>query len=317
MTEIVEFLFRHGYSVLFGWVFAEAAGLPLPAAPILLAAGALAGTGRMYLPVAVALAMLAAMACDLAWYALGWRYGSRILHLLCRISLKPDSCVRRTQMSFQRRGSWALVIAKFIPGLNAMTSPLAGMSRMPLARFLVYDALGTFLWVCSYIATGFVFSAKLEQVVVSLRFLGGGLLFVLLTALAGYILWKWKNRQQFLRKLRIARITPEELKKRLDAGEDVVVVDLRHPIELDADPQTIWGAVRMDPGDLEEAIEVIPRDREIILFCSCPNEATAAQMALRLRDQGITRIRPLAEGLEGWRKRGFPMQAVADAVQPA
>jgi len=271
----------------------------------------------MYLPVAIALAMLAAMACDLGWYALGQRYGSRILHLLCRISLKPDSCVRRTQMSFQRRGSWALVIAKFIPGLNAMTSPLAGMSRMPLAQFLVYDALGTFLWVCSYIATGFVFSAKLEQVVVSLRFLGGGLLFVLLTALACYILWRWQNRQQFLRKLRIARITPEELKKRLDAGEDVVVVDLRHPIELDADPQTIWGAVRMDPGDLEEAIEVIPRDREIILFCSCPNEATAAQMALRLRDQGITRIRPLAEGLEGWRKRGFPMQAVTGAVQPA
>jgi membrane protein DedA with SNARE-associated domain/rhodanese-related sulfurtransferase len=317
MTEIVEFLFRHGYSLLFGWVFAEAAGLPLPSAPILLAAGALAGTGRMHLPVAIALPMLAAMSCDLAWYALGRRHGSRILHLLCRISLEPDSCVRRTQMSFERRGSWALVIAKFVPGLNAMTSPLAGMSHVPLARFVLFDGVGAFLWASSYIAAGFVFSAKLEQVVVSLRFLGAGLMALLVVALAGYIFWKWQNRQRFLRKLRIARITPEELKKRMDAGEEIVVVDLRHPIEFDAEPETIWGAVRMDPADLEEAIEVIPRDREIILFCSCPNEATAAQIALRLRSQGITRIRPLAEGLDGWRKRGFPMQSPGDAVQPA
>ena len=117
------------------------------------------------------------------------------------------------------------------------------------------------------------------------------------------------------RKLRIARITPEELKLRLDAGENVVIVDLRHSLEFDAERQTIYGAVHMDPADLEEAVEVIPRDREIILFCSCPNEATAAQMALRLRGQGITRIRPLAEGLDGWRKRGFPMQQVKEAAE--
>lgn len=315
MTGIVEFLFRHGYSLLFAWVLAEAAGLPLPSAPILLAAGALAGTGRMHLPIAIALPVLAATACDIVWYTLGRRYGSRMLRLLCQISLEPDSCVRRTQISFERRGPWALVIAKFIPGLNAMTAPLAGISRIPLARFAVYDGLGAFLWACSYIATGFVFSAKLERVVASLRFLGGGLLALLATALAVYILWKWQKRKRFLRGLRIARITPEELKKRMDAGEDIVVVDLRHPIESDADPQTIWGAVRMDPAELEEAIEVIPRDREIILFCSCPNEATAAQIALRLRKQGITRIRPLAEGLDGWRKRGFPLQSLGEAIQ--
>src|SRR5438874_2170608 len=124
-----------------------------------------------------------------------------------------------------------------------------------------------------------------------------------------------QNRRRFLRKLKIARITPEELKRRLDAREDVVIVDLRHSLEFDAEPQTIFGAVHMDPADLEEAIEVIPRDREIVLFCSCPNEATAAQMALRLRSRGITRIRPLAEGLEGWRKRGFPLQVPNQAVE--
>jgi membrane protein DedA with SNARE-associated domain/rhodanese-related sulfurtransferase len=307
MNEIIEFLFRHGYSLLFAWVLAEAAGLPLPSAPILLAAGALAGTGRMYLPVAVALPVLAATMCDTLWYTLGRRYGRSVLRLICRISLEPDSCVRRTQLSFERRGPWALVIAKFIPGLNAMTAPLAGISRMPWRRFAVYDGLGALLWSCSYIATGFAFSAKLECVVASLRFLGGGLLGLLVSALAAYVVWKWQNRRRFLRKLRIARITPEELKQRMDAREDLVIVDLRHSLEFEAEPQTISGAVHMDPAELEEAIEVIPRDREIVLFCSCPNEATAAHMALRLRSRGITRIRPLAEGLEGWRKRGFPM----------
>jgi rhodanese-related sulfurtransferase len=170
------------------------------------------------------------------------------------------------------------------------------------------------LWSSAYIAAGFIFSGKLERVLAFLSFLGGGLLVLLVTALAAYIAWKWQNRRRFLQKLRIARITPEELKQRLDAGEDIVIVDLRHEMEFDAEPETISGAVRMDPADLEEAIEVIPRDRDIILFCSCPNEATAAQMALRLRSQGITRIRPLAEGLDGWRKRGFPLQQLEKQV---
>jgi membrane protein DedA with SNARE-associated domain/rhodanese-related sulfurtransferase len=315
MNEIVEFLFRHGYSLLFAWVLAEEAGLPLPSAPMLLAAGALAGSGRMYLPVTVVLPVLAATVCDTLWYTLGRRHGGGVLRLICRISLEPDSCVRRTQLSFERRGSWALVIAKFVPGLSAMTAPLAGISRMPWRRFALFDALGSLLWSCTYVATGFVFSAKLERVLASLSFLGGGLLALLLAALGSYIVWKWQNRRRFLQKLRIARITPEELKRRMDAREDMIIVDLRHELEFDAEPQTIYGAVRMDPADLEEAIEVIPRDREIVLFCSCPNEATAAQMALRLRSRGITRIRPLAEGLDGWRKRGFPMQRPNEAAE--
>lgn len=313
MNEIVEFLVHHGYSVLFLWVLGEQAGLPIPSAPVLLAAGALAGTRRMNLPVVVAMALVAATICDTLWYILGRERGNAVLRLICRIALEPDSCVRRTQESFERRGPWALVIAKFVPGLSAMTAPLAGMSGMPWQRFVLFDGVGSLLWSCSYIATGFVFSSELERALASLRLLGGGLLALLLIAVGGYIVWKWQNRERFLRNLRVARITPEELKRRMDAREDVIVVDLRHSLEFDAEPQTISGAVHMDPADLEEAIEVIPRDREIVLFCSCPNEATAAQMALRLRSRGITKIRPLAEGLDGWRKRGFPMQAVQEA----
>jgi membrane protein DedA with SNARE-associated domain/rhodanese-related sulfurtransferase len=315
MNQIIEFLLHHGYSFIFAWVLAEQIGLPLPSAPVLLAAGALAGRQRMYLPVVIAVPLLAATLCDTFWYILGRVRGIPVLRLICRISLEPDSCVRRTQLSFKRRGAWALLFAKFVPGLNAMMAPLAGISRMRWRRFVLLDALGTLLWSSTYIVAGFVFSGELERVLAFLSFLGGGLFVLLVIALGAYVAWKWQNRRQFVRTLRIARISPEELKQRLDGGEDVVIVDLRHEIEFDAEPETISGAVRMDPSDLEEAIEVIPRDREIILFCSCPNEATAAQMALRLRSQGITRIRPLAEGLEGWRKRGFPMQP-PDMKQP-
>jgi membrane protein DedA with SNARE-associated domain/rhodanese-related sulfurtransferase len=319
MNQLLQFFFRHSYALLLGWVLAEQVGLPLPATPALVAAGAMAGTRRMHLALVVVMPLLAAIIGDTFWYMLGRQRGVAVLRLVCRISLEPDSCVRRTQLSFERRGAWALIVAKFVPGLSAVTAPLAGMSRMPFRRFALLDSLGALLWSSTYIAAGFVFSAKLEHALALLSFLGSGLLLFLLMALAGYIGWKWRNRRRFLRQLRIARITPEELKQRLDAREDVVVVDLRHSLEFAAEPETISGAVHMDPAELQEAAEVIPRDREIVLFCSCPNEATAAQMALLLRREGITRIRPLAEGLDGWRKRGFPLQQLKEAAadQPA
>jgi membrane protein DedA with SNARE-associated domain/rhodanese-related sulfurtransferase len=310
MSGIVEFLLRYGYLLLFGWVLAEQLGLPLPAAPLLLAAGALVGTSRMNLAMALALPVSAVAISDAFWYELGRRRGMRLLQRLCRISLEPDSCVHRTQGRFERHGAWALVVAKFIPGLNAMAPPLAGASRMPWQRFAFFDAIGALLWVSVYIGVGYIFSGQIERVASRLVFLGRGLFVLVVAGLALYIGWKYFNRRRFLRNLRIARITPDELHQRMDGGENVVVVDLRHSMEFESEPETIPGAVHMNAADLEEAIDVIPRDREIVLFCSCPNEATAAQMAMRLRNLGITRIRPLAGGLASWRERGFPLQAL-------
>jgi membrane protein DedA with SNARE-associated domain/rhodanese-related sulfurtransferase len=310
MSATIEFLLHHGYLLLFAWVFAEQLGLPIPSAPLLLAAGALAGRHRMNLEVVVALPMMAVVTCDFFWYELGRLKGRKVLQWLCRVSLEPDSCVRRTQVRFERNGPWELVLAKFVPGMNAVAAPLAGIIRMSLRRFALFDGLGAVLWVGGYIGTGYVFSNELEDVASHLAFLGRGLFAVFLAGVFLYVGWKYFNRWRFLRKLRIGRISPEELHQRMNAGEDVVVVDLRHTLEFDAEPETIPGAVHMDAEELEEAFEVIPRDREIVLFCSCPNEATAAQMALRLRNLGITRIRPLAEGLAGWRARGFPTLAL-------
>jgi membrane protein DedA with SNARE-associated domain/rhodanese-related sulfurtransferase len=308
MNGLVEFLVRHGYLILFFWVLAEQSGLPIPSAPLLLAAGALAGTHRMNLAIGIALPTAAAAICDVFWYEFGRLRGMKVLQWLCRVSLEPDTCVHRTQVRFERNGPWELVFAKFVPGLNAVASPLAGIIRMPWQRFALFDGLGTLLWVTTYTGLGYVFTNQLDDVALRLAFLGRGLLVLLIGGLLLYIGWKYFNRRRFLHKLRIARISPEELRQRMDAGEDILVVDLRHALEFEADRETIPGAVHMDAEGLEEAFEVIPRDREIVMFCSCPNEATAAQMAIRLRELGIMRIRPLAGGLGGWRGRGFPTQ---------
>lgn len=312
MNETLQFVVRHGYLLVFAWVFVEQAGLPVPSVPMLLAAGALAGTHRMNLGAAIAFAVLGAVASDLMWYEIGRRKGVRVLQFLCRISLEPDSCVRRTQVSFTRNGPRVLLGAKFIPGLNAMAAPLSGIIRMNWRKFLWFDAIGALAWVSVFTLTGYVFSGELERVAARAAYLGEWLLVLLLAAFAGYILWKYYNRQKFLRKLKIARISPEELKEKIDAGEDVLIVDLRHSLDFDANPETIPGALHIDAAELEEAHEVIPRDREIVLFCACPNEATAARLALLLRSRGITRIRPLSEGYEGWRRRGFPMSLAKD-----
>jgi membrane protein DedA with SNARE-associated domain/rhodanese-related sulfurtransferase len=320
MTELLQFVVRHGYMLVFAWVFLEQAGLPVPSAPLLLAVGALSGTHQMNLGVAIAFATVGSIASDAMWYELGRQKGVRVLQLLCRISLEPDSCVRRSQVSFGRNGARVLLVAKFIPGLNAMAAPLSGVIRMGWRRFLLFDTIGALLWVSAFTMTGYTFSSDLERVAARTAYLGEWLLVLLLAAFAGYICWKFYNRQKFLQKLRIARITPEELKGKIDAGEDVLVVDLRHALDFDANPETIPGALHIDAAELEEAYEVIPRDREIVLFCACPNEATAARLALLLRSKGITQIRPLSEGYEGWRSRGFPLSLAKDEtgnVEPA
>lgn len=268
MDETFQFLIRHGYSVLFLWVLAEQLGLPLPATPLLLAAGALAGAGQMNLWLAIALAVLASLLGDVSWYEFGRLRGGKVLNLLCRISLEPDSCVRKTENAFVRHGSRSLLIAKFVPGLNTMAPPLAGIIGMRLWRFLIFDALGALLYIGLFAGLGYVFSNQFEQVAARVASLGFSLLVILVGGVGAYITWKYIQRRRFIRGLRIARITPEELKRKIEAGEEVVVVDLRHSLDFDAEPQTIPGAIRLAPDKVEEGHNQIPRGREIVLFCT-------------------------------------------------
>jgi membrane protein DedA with SNARE-associated domain len=214
---------------------------------------------------ALALAFLAVILADLFWYSLGRYRGGRILKLLCRISLEPDSCVRRTENLFVRQGVRSLLVAKFIPGLNTAAPSLAGVFRMPLRRFMIFDALGALLWVVTLTSVGLILSDELERI--ALRW-GGWLVAVLAVALAAYVLWKFIQRRRFLRRLRIARITPQELMGKLTAGENISIVDLRQPMDIEASPQMIPGALRIAMEEIEARHREIPRDRDVVLYCS-------------------------------------------------
>jgi membrane protein DedA with SNARE-associated domain len=267
-VETLEFLIRHGYLLLFVVVLGEQLGLPLVGAPVLLAAGALSGTGRFSLPIALALPIVACVLGDLVWYELGRRRGASILTFLCRIALEPDSCVRRTEDIFSRWGARVLLIAKFIPGLNTVAPPLAGVVAMPLGRFVRHDAAGAALWSLVYVGLGYVFSAQLEAVGLALVGLGRGAAVVVGVALGGYAALKYVQRRQFLRSLRIARISPEELLARMQGGEALAIIDLRNADHAVSEGLRIPGALHMDPGELEQRHGEIPRDREIALYCS-------------------------------------------------
>ena len=268
MHSTLEFLLHHGYAVLLAWVFAEQIGLPVPSLPILLAAGALAGSGRFSFAGSIFLSGGASLVADSMWYALGRVRGIKVLQLLCKISLEPDSCVRRTEGLFAKQGARSLVFAKFVPGLGSVAPPLAGIFHMRPGRFLLFDAFGALLWSSTYVGLGFIFSGEIERIAEHAFHLGSGLGILVFGTLAAYIGYKVIARQRFLRELRIARITAEELKQKMDAGEDVVIVDLRHSVDFEADPHTIPGAFRIDAKELEEKDDRLPRDREVILYCT-------------------------------------------------
>jgi membrane protein DedA with SNARE-associated domain len=268
VSEHLQFLAQNGYPILFVWVLAEQAGLPIPALPMLLAAGALAASGQMALGPAVLLAIVGAMLADIMWYQFGKRRGMKVLNFLCRISLEPDSCVRQTQAAFANRGPQALLIAKFIPGLNTASTPMAGITHVPFAKFLAFDAAGTALWAGGTVAVGYIFSRQIEMVTMKIVNFAGSFATAVIACLALYIAWKYIKRQLFLRELRVLRVRPAELKELIDSGAQVVVVDLRHPADFADEPRSILGAIRMSPQEIEEKHEQIPRGQDVILYCT-------------------------------------------------
>src|SRR3989441_675613 len=266
MNETLEFLVRHGTSVLFAAVFVEQMGLPLPAAPWLLAAGALAGIGKMNWFVALNAAVIGSMLADLIWFYFGRHGGQRVLSLLCRISLEPDSCVRRTQDLFTRYGMRGVVMAKFIPGLSTLVPPLAGNSGVSAPRFLFFDGLGSLLYGGVFLFVGVLFKRQLEQVIDALAGLGSSALGVVVGLAALYIGYKFFQRHRLLSELRMARITVDELHQKQQAGENPLILDLRPHAELEQDPSLIRGALHMTMDEGERRQQQIPRDRVIILY---------------------------------------------------
>ncbi|MGC3974109.1 MAG: VTT domain-containing protein [Nitrospira sp.] len=302
------FLAEHGASVLFWVIFVERIGFPLPALPLLVAAGALVAKGDMSLGTALLVPVAASLPADLAWYYLGRQKGGKVLGFLCRLSLEPDSCVRDTENVFHRIGPHALLLAKFVPGFSTVAPPLSGIVGMSAAAFVLYDIGGALIWAAVSAGVGALFSNQVEQLIGLFDQAGGMVLVILLLGLAGFLAYKFYHRQKFLRHLRMAKISVDELKRRMDAGEAISVVDVRHPLALDLDPESIPGAINFTLEDIEHRHQEIPRDRDIVLYCSCPNEVSSARTAFLLKKKGIHRVRPLEGGLDAWRERQFPVE---------
>ncbi|MDE3179417.1 MAG: DedA family protein/thiosulfate sulfurtransferase GlpE [Acidobacteriota bacterium] len=319
MEATLQFLLRHGGVVLLAAAFADQIGLPFSAIPFLIGMGALAGRGQFPLAIGIPEAVAATLAADIVWFELGRNKGHAILKLLCKISLEPDSCVRRSEERYARLGAKSLAFVKFVPGLSTATTSMAGLFRMRLSIFLAWDAMGAVLWAGAYTALGLVFSKQIARAAGMALGLGVGLTMLLILALAGFVAYKYAQRRSFIRSLNVSRLTPEQLMDKLRRGEQLVIVDLRSRAEFEANPDKLPGAVRLAPEDLQERAAEIPRDRDVILYCTCPNEATSARVALLLRSRGVTRVRPLAGGYDAWRSRRFPLETstVAPADAPS
>lgn len=305
-------LLMYGYLLLFAWVLVEQFGIPLPATPVLLAAGALSAEGQISFPLALLVGVAASLTADSSWFLVGRRYGHHVLRILCKLSLEPTTCVRKTQDSFGRRRGVTLMIAKFVPGLATLAPPVAGENGMGYPAFLFFDGIGASLWVGAILAVGRFFGDLLKRDTSLLNWTGrfSGALLILGVVL--FFVGRVLRRRMILKELAAARLDPEELKRQLDAGESVFIVDLRHPLEILPDPFTLPGALHLSPEALTSRHFEIPRDRDIVLFCTCPSEATAAKTAMALHKLGIERVRPLRGGFDEWKRLGFPLDAVTD-----
>jgi membrane protein DedA with SNARE-associated domain/rhodanese-related sulfurtransferase len=306
----LQFLVDYGAWVLFIVVFLEQIGAPLPALPLLVTAGALVGSGKMSVSVAVLVPLLAAIPPDLFWYYLGRTRGGRILGLLCKVSLEPDSCVRSSETVFRRHGTSTLLLAKFIPGLSTIAPPLAGIIGMTISSFILYDAAGTVLWIMVSEGVGALFSNQLEAILMLFNQAGERLLTIVLVGIAIFVGYKFYRRQQILREHRMAKISADELKAMMDAGQPVTIADVRNPLSRETDPEAIPGAIHMLFEEIDQRQHELLKNQEIVLYCTCPNDISSARTALKLKKQGVQRVRPLQGGLDAWRERRFPIERV-------
>ncbi len=301
-------------------VFVDQLGVPIPAVPTLIIAGALATAGAAHglsLGAVFSGAVLACLAADCLWYLLGEIFGIRVLRTLCKISLEPDSCVSNTQSRFERWGVNSLIIAKFVPGLSIIAPPLAGALRIGWAKFVFLSGLSAILWVGTGLTAGILFRTQVEALLINLDRIGSvaGLIAALL--LAFYIAYKWWERTRFYKMLRMARISVADLYRLMESGSAPIVVDVRSHTARSLEPRWIPGAIHVPLDDVGRHLANLPRDRDIIVYCSCPSEASAARVARMLINHGFKSVRPLFGGLEAWLAAGYAVELAPSAAVPA
>ena len=307
MTQLTMLLQQYGLGLVFVNVLALQAGLPVPAYPTLIAAGAFAAMGGKPLWQLVVVGIVASVIADTGWYTAGRKFGMRILSTLCRVSLSQDSCVRQTESIFQRFGPASMLFAKFVPGFASVATALAGAIRLRYVTFVLFDAIGAGLWVGVGVGLGYLFRDAIGDVLAKLTSLGKYGLMLILAAFAVWILVKWWRRYLFAKQLRMDRVSVEELKQMLEDNKVQALVDVRSALTQAATGR-IPGALAIDMQKIEDSFKGVPIEGEVVLYCACPNEATAVKVAQRLRKVGYKRIRPLLGGIDAWIEAGLEVE---------
>jgi membrane protein DedA with SNARE-associated domain/rhodanese-related sulfurtransferase len=315
ILHIPAALAAHGYIFLFGWVTAEVLGAPLPAVPILLAAGVLSATGRLSFSTAWAFGVLACTVGDVTWYGIGTRWGRRVLRQFgSRVSFGPDSCAGRASDFVQRYGTRTMLVAKFLPGVNTFAVPLAAASGIALPVFFLYEIPGNIVYIGAWLFLGRMIGQRIETLSLLAHFATRVAIGVALLGAMALVVFRYAQGRRLRRQIRNACIAPQELYELIRRGNEPLIVDLRHPLDMFTDPRMIPGAIRLTPDELPAQGLDLPRDRDIILYCTCPNEASSVSTALRLRKMGITRVRPLIGGFDVWKRLGYPLEEATDRI---
>jgi membrane protein DedA with SNARE-associated domain/rhodanese-related sulfurtransferase len=307
MEQIASELGRYGLVVVFANVLLGEGGLPVPILPILMVAGALATGGSDQLVGLIVAGVAGCLAADLAWYWCGKHYGGRVLGWLCKLSLSPDHCVHQTETMFSKIGMSSLVFAKFLPGLSTVSVAMAGVMRMTLAAFLLLDAAGALLFVTAAILLGWAFRDSIDDTLKAIVHTGRIGALLVLAVLGLYLLARWSRRRAFIRRLRMDRITVGELRRLIEEGRKPLILDAR-PKEVRLREGTIPGAMPAGPDDLASIVLAARGDREVVVYCACPNEASAALVAKRLKRDGVKTIHPLLGGIDAWIAAGQPLE---------
>jgi membrane protein DedA with SNARE-associated domain/rhodanese-related sulfurtransferase len=308
-------LAQYGLAIVALNVLLNQIGLPVPVIPTLVLAGALGANGQLPLAAIFLAAVLACLVADCGWYWVGQKYGIRVLKTLCRISLEPDSCVAETQSQFDRWGVNSLVIAKFVPGLATIAPPLAGAMRIGWLRFIGLSSLAAALWVGAALFAGMLFKTQIERLLIRVDQFGSMAFGVAVVLLGAYVGYKWWERRRFYTMLRMARISVAELDQLIQTGSQPLIIDVRSPSARALEPRWIPGAVHISLPDVALHLKDLPKDRDIILYCTCPSEASAARVAKILMNHGFKRVRPLHGGLDAWLAAGHAA-AQAPSLEP-
>jgi membrane protein DedA with SNARE-associated domain/rhodanese-related sulfurtransferase len=306
--DIIALIAQHGLLMVFLSVLVDQAGAPLPSMPALVVAGALAASGKLSIAAILMVALAACLLCDLVWYWAGRHFGAAVIRTLCRISLSPDSCVRQSEVHFERWGGQMLLVAKFVPGLDAVAPPLMGAMRLPVHIFVLLDGLGSLLWAGVPVGLGYFFAAQVDTLLAALATAGTFAFELVLGLAALYVLRKWWRRRSLLVALRMARITVEELHRAMTDGRAPVVVDVRSKTSRRLDRRIVPGALLLELDHVGHALHDVPLDQELVIYCNCPNEASSASAAKALMARGYRHVRPLKGGLDAWGAAGYAVQ---------